>query len=89
MRLVFQEKRRTSKWQTSQQVQIGGETVTYGDCEDPRYPGKKFVSIGSRYDHTTFIVDRDYADISAIRSRGTDKGAWHMIAVAVTSGYWD
>lgn len=73
----------------SQQVQIGGETVTYGDCDDNRYPGKKFVSIGSRYNHTTFIVDKNYANISAIRSRGTDRSAWRMVAVAVTSGYWD
>lgn len=73
----------------AQQVQIDGETVTYGDCEDNRYPGKKFVSIGSRYDHTTFIVDSNYANINAIRSRGADKTAWRMIAVAVTSGYWD
>lgn len=73
----------------AQQVQIGGETVTYGDTDDSRYPGKKFVSIGSRYDHTTFIVDADYATINAIRSRGTDKDAWRMVAVAVTSGYWD
>jgi len=30
----------------SQQLEIGGLTVTYGDCENPRYRGKKFVSIG-------------------------------------------
>jgi len=73
----------------SQQVQISGETVTYGDCDDSRYRGKKFVSIGSRYNHTTFIVDGNYANISAIRSRGTDKSAWRIVAIAVTSGYWD
>ena len=73
----------------AQQVQIGGTTITYGDCEDPRHRGKKFVSIGTRYNHTTFIVDQSYATISAIRSRGTDKSAWRMIAIAITSGYWD
>lgn len=73
----------------AQQVQISGETVTFGDTDDSRYPGKKFVSIGSRYNHTTFIVDENYANITAIRSRGTDKNAWRMVAVAVTSGYWD
>lgn len=73
----------------SKQVEIDGETITYGDCDDDRYPGKKFVSIGSRHDHTTFIVDENYANINAIRARGTDKSAWRTLAVAITSGYWD
>lgn len=73
----------------SNQVEIDGVTVTYGECDDPRYPGMMFVSIGTRYDHTTFIVDEDYANISEIRSRGSDKDMWRNIATAVTSGFWD
>lgn len=71
------------------QVNINGQTVTFGDCHDPRYPGKKFVSIGSRYDHTTFIVDPEYATVHGIHSRGTDKDRWRLVAVAITSGFWD
>lgn len=73
----------------NQQVRIDGETITFGECDDGRYSGMCFVSIGSRYDHTTFIVDEDYANIRAIHARGTDKHLWRMVAVAVTSGYWD
>ncbi len=72
----------------AQRLQIGGETVTYGDCDNPQHRGKKFVSIGSRENHTTFIVSKDYATVDQIRSRGTDKSAWQLVAIAVTSGYW-
>lgn len=71
------------------QIEIDGVTVTFGSCNDPRYPGKKFVSIGTRYDHTTFIVDGDYATVRAIRARGADKAAWGNVAVAITQGFWD
>ena len=71
-----------------QQIQIDGEVITFGECNDRRYPGKCFVSIGSRYNHTTFIVDEFYASIRAIRVRGADKHLWRKVAIAVTIGYW-
>lgn len=70
------------------QVEIDGELITYGECEDPGYEGLCFVSIGTSYDHTTFIVDPWEADIQAIHTRGADRQAWGLVAIAITSGYW-
>lgn len=70
-------------WSENHQTTIGGETVTWGPCADPRYAGKWFVSIGSRYSHTTFIVSPNLAKIHEIKARGTDKDIWRSVAVAV------
>ena len=60
-----------------------GTPYTVGWCDQDKYKGKKFVSVGDRWDHTTFIVDPDYATVYAIKSRGSDKQAWRSIAIAV------
>lgn len=70
-------------WDDNNQTTIGGETVTWGPCKDWRYEGKWFVSIGSRYNHTTFIVSPDLANIHAIKARGADKDIWRTLAIAV------
>ncbi len=73
----------------NQQISLEGELITFGDCEDPDYEGCSFVSIGTSYNHTTFIVDNEEATIEQIYSRGTDRQAWGLIAIAITTGYWD
>lgn len=60
-----------------------GTPFTVGSCDQPQYRGKKYVSIGDRWNHTTFIVDPSNAEIYAIKSRGSDKQAWRSIAIAV------
>ncbi len=66
-----------------------GTQYTIGTCDDGRWAGKKFVSLGTRHNHTTFIVDSEYANVYAVKSRGSDKDAWRRVALAVTQGYWD
>jgi hypothetical protein len=71
-------------WNKSQTLSVEGKRVSWGQCEDPQYPGRYFVSIGELGDHTTFILhSADLASKDAIRDKGVDERAWRSDAETV------
>jgi len=71
-------------WNKSQTLSIEGKRVSWGKCEDPKYPDRCFVSIGELREHTTFILPlADMASKNAIREKGVDERAWRFDAESV------
>lgn len=65
---------------------VNGELVTWGPCLDPRFPGCWFVSIGTTYNHATYIMDpRANAEgiLMLLHTRGIDRNFLASIAIAV------
>ena len=71
--------------QHNHQDVLDGETLTVGPCRDPRWRGCFFASLGTVGDHTTWIVQASTGQIQAVSARGSDRGAWSLLAIALSS----
>ena len=70
------------------QGHIQGTPYTRGSCDDPNYPGHEYFSLGSKHDHTTFIVDPN-GNLAGMSARGGDKAMWDFLGQASLRGPWD